>query len=276
MSLETLIPDWFQDIVKTSDVAVEKAFRIETPTHHNTRRQIMSDKHVVRSARFSRDEDTVYVVDTTNVVRAGEMTQENADAAFLRALKEWGLEDSSESERKDLINALVLAAIESTSGTDENLRTRFKLGTDYYDLRPLAEAVRVFEGETETPLRVFFRSYQAGELAVKAFNTLAEPANAELRQSMALRTGLPVSLAPYGLDIIDAVVRHSGIQFSHQELCNVREARRLRTDNTRGQAVRAGERPVSEATNSAKNRPVLEAAPPIQDVASRIGFMNVR
>lgn len=186
----------------------------------------------------------IEIANTRDVVRHGEITNEQAEAAWEEALKEWGVFGagavSDASYRQGFKDRLTQALAISTSSDVENLDTAFYFNERWFSLRVLADCVKKIAGHNASSLRVFCRSYDSAYFACAIFDMLNTASNIEMRTTVALRSGLKVEDSKYGIDIFDAVVAHSGRTFSHQELSIARSATTYRTDQARLSAQSVG------------------------------------
>lgn len=239
----------------------------------------MADSAInVRRTRAAKRGEHAIVANPGDVVRAGELTQEEAEEAWTEALKLWGVVGgtavSTEADRSSFFNEFVLACITATSADEENLATRFKHGEDYYDLYPLRDAVHMVAPNKPNPLRCFVRSFQFGRIPLTIMDTLDDVANMELRQTTALRCNGPVEHAKYMFDTIDGAINLSGRVFTSTELGYVNLYRARRTDKARLAAQSVGMDTAPNDTHTATRKQVsAPSAPEIPTTAKgRLNF----
>lgn len=212
-----------------------------------------------------------------NVVRFGYMTEAEADAVFLGAMREWGLSTSSAEERADLLYAIAEAMIVSTSKDEENLDTRFSFNDEYFSLRVLYDkASELTLGKNDSYLRVFARSYNRAQIACIMTDMLSNTTNVSLRQAVARRAECPIENAPYAIDVFDAVIDHSGRNVTSAEIAVYNKLKATRTSNAQSRAADVG---LLVTRNDTSNRetPVRNnhSTSAKTDPAARTGFAPV-
>lgn len=231
-----------------------------------------------RRTRAARRGEHAIVTNPGDVVRAGELSQEEAAEAWTEALKLWGViggaAATTENERSAFFNQFVIACITATSADEENLGTRFKHGDDYFDLYPLRDAVHMVCPNKPNPLRCFVRSYEYGKIPLMIMDTLDDVANMELRQGVALRCDGPIEHAKYMFDTIDGAINLSGRVFTSTELGYVRLYRARRTDKARLSAQSVGMDTAPNDVHTATRKTVsTSSAPEIPTTAKgRLNF----
>jgi len=219
--------------------------------------EVRPAKHKVRRVVFSN---------TRNVVRHGEITEEQANTVWLGALREWGLSDTTEDERMELRDCVTHALLTSTSKDTENLSTLFTYKGLYFPIRPIADGVQQVAGTNDSYLRVFVRSFDSAYFAIAIFDALSCPENIGERTEMALRGGGSVEHAPYMIDVFSAVVRHSGRMFTGQQLALASMYKSRRTSVARESAQLTG---AMTAHNDTTTRAKAESSPPLQEIRPR-------
>lgn len=223
-----------------------------------------------------------YAEDTRDVVRNGELTEEEADRAWEIVRDVWGLRETNSDQREAFLGKLTEALAFATSKSEENLETRFMFETRYFALRDLADAVSVVvQVKNDTLLRMFVRSWRGAELAVRIYDYVDISANVGIRQELALHTGGPPEHAPYMIDVSDAVVRHSGRTFTTGELSLMNHYRSCRTNKAREAAQAVGQETTRQDTSSRIASAVASSASGHADAArappaARMGLASVR
>jgi hypothetical protein len=219
----------------------------------------------VQKVKHPRGKYVQVVSDTRNVVRHGEISEQEANEVWRQCLAAWGISESSPEEREELMDALTQALVSSTSKSDENLDTRFLFGNNYLSFRPIYDAVSALPGtNNDSGLRVFVRSFRSAEFACRMFDLLDNAGNVSARQEMAYRTNGPVEHAPYMIDVSDALVRHSGRQYTQQELALFTKYRTARVMKAMDRAHEVGmvTTPMDTSSRNAATTVAPEAAPP--------------
>jgi len=166
--------------------------------------------------------------------------REVAEQVWLDVLGIWGLTDTSAADREVLRDKLTQALTIATSKDEENLETEFFFNSEWFCVRAIADAMSTRSATNDSHLRVWVRSYDAGYFATAIYDALGNPANRESRMEVSARSGAPVEHAPYCCDVFDAVVRHSGRDFSSFELGLHTKYRSFRTDRARLSANQVG------------------------------------
>jgi len=229
-----------------------------------------------RRSRAAKRGEHAIVTTPGDVVRAGELTQEEASVAWTQALKLWGMVGSgvsTEEQRQAFFNSFVIACITATSADEENLGTRFKYNDNYYDLYPIRDAVHFVSPNKPNPLRCFVRSYDYGRIPLAIMDTLDDAENMELRQGVALRCDGPVEHAKYMFDTIDGAINLSGRVFTSTELGYVRLYRARRTDKARVSAQSVGMDTAPNDVQTATRKSVAASAPDVPTTAkARLNF----
>jgi hypothetical protein len=181
------------------------------------------------------------LLNPVDVVRFGEITQQEADRAWMMVCKEWLGESSNEANRQALKDIVGQALVTTSSKDDTNLETRFFFNNQWHTLRPLAEAVAlVAPGHNDSYIRMFMRSYDNAYFGCLAMDMASDPRNVGLRQDLASRSGGPVADAPYMIDVTDGVIRLSGREFSALELMKCTRYRATRNTQAQIRAEAAG------------------------------------
>jgi len=232
---------------------------------------------VVRRVKRYNGLTGAVVRDSRDVVRRGEITEEEAKVVFQEVTSRWGFAESDEATRKELLNQLTLALVQSTSKAEENLATRFRVSGKYYELRVIADVMAQYVAEQDSYLRIFARSFEGGYFATRMYLTVRDAANLELRMELAARSDGPPEHAHYMIDVLDAVIRHSGIVFTAQEL---RLYGMYKANRTASALARANSVGLPTTTPDSANRHAREEAKsrdnPPQAVNERISFGAVR
>jgi len=212
--------------------------------------------------------------DPADVVRFGELSQEEADGVWRAALGDWGIAESTERDRDELTAVVAHALVVSTSKDDENLDTRFMFKGVYHTLRPLAERAMVHSpGKNDTYLRMFVRSFRYGLLPCAMSDMLGDPSNVELRQEMAMRCGGPVEHAYLMIDTLGGAIKLSGRIYSAAEL---ELYTRYRTNRTSAAQRGAQDIGLSTSRNDTSGRSShssdVKTMPAKADASVRTGF----
>lgn len=183
------------------------------------------------------------VLDPALVVRFGEVSQAEAEDAWRRTLKSWGYQESSATARGELLERVAQALAISTSKDDENLDTRFTMdaGNSWLGIRDLYENMKlVSPGRNDSYLRVFIRSFRYAYFACAISDLLANPANIELRQDLAVRSGGKVEDAYLMHDTFSACYTLGGRSYTQHELELHVRYRSERNTRAQARAVEAG------------------------------------
>jgi len=204
------------------------------------------------------------------IIRYNEMPAGDAETVFRNTLNKWGLADSNEEERLDILRLIATACAISTSKDDENAETQIQYGAGFLPMRDLIDNARLMVRTTnDSVLRIWTRSFRDAQIPVMIFDMLGDPSNVEIRQELARRCNGPPEHAQYMFDTSDALVK-SGIQLSSDELRLFNSYRAARTSGTaRPVGATADATPRGDAPR--QSMPPAKAVPVVPQ-STRLGF----
>lgn len=175
------------------------------------------------------------------IVRFGMVTQRDAEKVWADTLDDWGVGESSKAERDELDNYVTAALIQSTSKDTENLETSWILRGKEMKLRSLYDNMALYaQSNNDSRLRTFVRSYRRGYFVVRQYQVLSDPANAEWRNMLAMRTGDSPELARFMFDTADFLPQ-AGVKLNTDEIRLVKHYRGMRTQAAQISANQVGE-----------------------------------
>jgi len=153
---------------------------------------------------------------TSVVVTDGYMSLDDAETVFIDSIKIWGFPSSSESTRADILGPLSEVLRQGTSGERKYDKVSFVHDGKVCSLDVLrSEAAK--RDSSENPVRVWARSYKNGEIAVRIYDMLADPNNAQFREEAVLDYGATLDMAHLCFDIAEAAIKYPGMMFSQVE-----------------------------------------------------------
>lgn len=178
------------------------------------------------------DNDTVrrgFAADPYNIVRHNMCSQADADKVWDECLLSWDLDESTADERDELLNYIATACAISTSKDAENLATTFTVAQKVVTLRDINDHMAFYcQGSNDSYLRIFVRCWKKGKLVMLQHNLLADPANSELRDTIAGRICGQPEHAKFMFDTAD-YLPYAGLKLNADELGMITRFRAVRT-----------------------------------------------
>jgi len=197
---------------------------------------------------------------TATVTQDGEISERDAQRALTDAMEEWGVQGNSDSVLDPVLGNIAQCLRKGTSAERDFSKVSFTIGNTTMYLDVLLNEVKKYNN-TENPMRIWVRSYNGGEIALRIHDMLKDPENVALRQVAATDYECSMDVVHLAFDTADVLPGIEDLHLSQLERMVIKAnvARKAKSSRSAFNGGSEG----GSAQNAAAHTAAVAAAPAI-------------